>query len=88
MGAFYLCGIPVAIVLGFLAKLRGRGLWIGIQAGSFVQTLMLFIITSCTNWEKQVYPPILSLDPFIPSLAWSSLFLRLVAKTLGGRIFR
>ncbi|KAM3741300.1 hypothetical protein ACB098_08G165800 [Castanea mollissima] len=52
-GAFYLCGIPVAIVLGFLAKLRGRGLWIGIQAGSFVQTLMLSIITSCTNWEKQ-----------------------------------
>ena len=61
LGAFYLCGIPVAIVLGFLANLRGRGLWIGIQAGSFVQTLMLSIITSCTNWEKQVYPPILFL---------------------------
>ncbi|KAF3956150.1 hypothetical protein CMV_018697 [Castanea mollissima] len=45
--------LSVAIVLGFLAKLRGRGLWIGIQAGSFVQTLMLSIITSCTNWEKQ-----------------------------------
>ncbi|GMY18483.1 protein DETOXIFICATION 12-like [Fagus crenata] len=53
LGAFYLCGIPVAAVLGFLTKLRGKGLWIGIQIGSFVQTVMLSIITSCTNWEIQ-----------------------------------
>ncbi|XP_042984910.1 protein DETOXIFICATION 12-like isoform X1 [Carya illinoinensis] len=53
LGAFYLCGIPVAAVLGFWVQLRGRGLWIGIQTGSFVQTLLLFTITICTNWEKQ-----------------------------------
>ncbi|KAK4608569.1 hypothetical protein RGQ29_002109 [Quercus rubra] len=53
LGAFYLCGIPVAAVLGFMTNLRGRGLWIGIQTGAFVQTVMLSIITSCTNWEKQ-----------------------------------
>ncbi|KAF3956151.1 hypothetical protein ACB098_08G165500 [Castanea mollissima] len=53
LGAFYLCGIPVAVILSFLAKLRGRGLWIGIQTGSFIQTVVLSIITSCTDWEKQ-----------------------------------
>ncbi|GMY18481.1 protein DETOXIFICATION 12-like [Fagus crenata] len=53
LGAFYLCGIPVAVALGFLTKLRGRGLWIGILTGAFLQSVMLSIITSCTNWEKQ-----------------------------------
>nr|POE60522.1 protein detoxification 12 [Quercus suber] len=53
LGAFYLCGIPVAVILSFLAKLRGRGLWIGIQTGSFVQAVVLSIIASCTVWEKQ-----------------------------------
>lgn len=64
LGAFYLCGIPVAAALGFLTRLRGRGLWIGIQTGAFIQTILLSIITSCTNWEKQV-----SLDAFDLSLA-------------------
>ncbi|KAJ6839701.1 protein DETOXIFICATION 12-like isoform X2 [Iris pallida] len=30
LGAFYLFGIPVAVVLGFLLEIRGKGLWIGI----------------------------------------------------------
>ncbi|KAK3189565.1 hypothetical protein Dsin_029126 [Dipteronia sinensis] len=54
LGAFYLCGIPLAASLGFWVKLRGIGLWIGVQAGAFTQTLLLSIITSCTDWEKQV----------------------------------
>ncbi|KAG8652173.1 hypothetical protein MANES_06G063000v8 [Manihot esculenta] len=51
--AYYICGIPVAAVLGFWLKFRGKGLWIGIQVGSFLQNVMLVIITSCTNWEEQ-----------------------------------
>ncbi|KAK1552283.1 hypothetical protein Q3G72_013749 [Acer saccharum] len=54
LGAYYLCGIPVAVVLGFWFQLRGQGLWIGIQAGAFLQTVLLLVITSCTNWEKKV----------------------------------
>ena len=84
LGAFYLCGIPVAVILSFLAKLRGSGLWIGIQTGSFVQTVVLSIITSCTDWEKQVYPPLLSLDAFVLSLAQNSFLLCFIAKTLEG----
>ncbi|KAK4608573.1 hypothetical protein RGQ29_002113 [Quercus rubra] len=53
LGAYYLCGIPTAAVLGFWLQLRGRGLWIGIQTGAIVQVVLLSIITSCTNWEKQ-----------------------------------
>ncbi|XP_047323160.1 protein DETOXIFICATION 12-like [Impatiens glandulifera] len=53
LGAFYLLGIPLAATLGFWGQMRGRGLWIGIQAGAFAQSVMFFTITSCTNWERQ-----------------------------------
>nr|XP_004299020.2 PREDICTED: MATE efflux family protein 8-like isoform X2 [Fragaria vesca subsp. vesca] len=53
LGAFYLCGIPVAATLGFWLQLRGKGLWIGIQVGAFVQVTLLAFVTTCTNWEKQ-----------------------------------
>ena len=82
LGAFYLCGIPVSVALGFFTKLRGKGLWIGIQTGAFLQSIMLSIITSCTNWEKQVNPPLLCLDAFDLSLVQDSHFLFLIAKKL------
>ncbi|CAI9110631.1 OLC1v1010691C1 [Oldenlandia corymbosa var. corymbosa] len=53
IGAFYLVGIPVALVLGFVLHLGGTGLWIGLNAGSVTQSLLLGLITSFTNWEKQ-----------------------------------
>lgn len=54
LGAFYLCGNPAAVALGFWANLRGKGLWIGIQIGALVQTLLLAIVTCRINWKKQV----------------------------------
>lgn len=53
-GAFYLVGIPLAIVLGFIEQLRGKGIWIGIATGSMVQVILLSLATSFTNWQKQV----------------------------------
>ncbi|RYR37196.1 hypothetical protein Ahy_A09g042121 isoform D [Arachis hypogaea] len=53
LGAFYLCGIPAAAALAFWVNLKGKGLWIGIQVGAFVQTVLLATITSCINWEQQ-----------------------------------
>ncbi|KAL9257101.1 DETOXIFICATION 12-like protein [Drosera capensis] len=53
LGAFYLFGIPIAVALGFWVKMAGKGLWIGIQAGSMLQTTLLAFITSSINWEKQ-----------------------------------
>ncbi|XP_052196302.1 protein DETOXIFICATION 14-like isoform X2 [Diospyros lotus] len=52
-GAFYLVGIPLAIVLGFIEQLRGKGIWIGIATGSMVQVILLSLVTSFTNWQKQ-----------------------------------
>ncbi|XP_021896178.1 protein DETOXIFICATION 12-like isoform X1 [Carica papaya] len=53
LGAFYLWGIPVAATLAFWLKWRGIGLWAGVQAGACMQTILLVIVTACTNWEKQ-----------------------------------
>ncbi|KAL1203571.1 Protein DETOXIFICATION 12 [Cardamine amara subsp. amara] len=53
LGAFYLWGIPIAASLAFWIHLKGVGLWIGIQAGAVLQTLLLALFTGCTNWEDQ-----------------------------------
>ncbi|XP_038697384.1 protein DETOXIFICATION 14-like isoform X1 [Tripterygium wilfordii] len=53
LGAFYLVGLPVGALLGFVAHLRGKGLWIGIVAGSIVQSTLLSLISVFTDWEKQ-----------------------------------
>jgi Na+-driven multidrug efflux pump len=57
LGAFYLVGLPVGAVLGFMLHLRGKGLWIGIVIGTFVQSTLLSLITGFTNWKKQVCSP-------------------------------
>ncbi|MBA0692914.1 hypothetical protein Goari_010436 [Gossypium aridum] len=54
LGAFYLIGLPVGIILGFVGHLNGRGLWLGIVVGSIVQTILLSLCAIFTNWEKQV----------------------------------
>ncbi|GFQ05096.1 mate efflux family protein 5 [Phtheirospermum japonicum] len=53
LAAFYPFGIPIAAALGFWFDFGGKGLWGGILCGATLQTIMLSIITSCTNWEKQ-----------------------------------
>ncbi|KAL3525493.1 hypothetical protein ACH5RR_013865 [Cinchona calisaya] len=53
LGVYYLVGIPVAVMLGFVLHLEGRGLWIGLNVGSVLQSVLLSLITSFTNWEKE-----------------------------------
>ncbi|KAG7651315.1 Multi antimicrobial extrusion protein [Arabidopsis thaliana x Arabidopsis arenosa] len=53
LAAYYLFGIPTAILLAFGFKMRGRGLWIGITVGSCVQAVLLGLIVILTNWKKQ-----------------------------------
>ncbi|XP_062179333.1 protein DETOXIFICATION 14-like [Phragmites australis] len=52
LGSFYLVGIPVALFLGFVLKMEGKGLWMGISCGSMVQFLLLAVITFFSNWQK------------------------------------
>ncbi|RZC81523.1 hypothetical protein C5167_044108 [Papaver somniferum] len=53
LGAFYLAGIPVAVLLGFRLHYGGKGLYTGILTGSFIQTATLAFITCRTNWGYQ-----------------------------------
>ncbi|XP_057784275.1 protein DETOXIFICATION 14-like [Salvia miltiorrhiza] len=53
LGSYYIVGIPVALLLGFVLDLKGKGLWSGLVAGATVQALSLSFITSLTNWDKQ-----------------------------------
>ncbi|KAG5621214.1 hypothetical protein H5410_006432 [Solanum commersonii] len=53
LGAYYLVGIPVALLLGFVLHLNGKGLWSGLVAGAAVQSISLSLVTSFINWEKQ-----------------------------------
>ncbi|MCD9643394.1 hypothetical protein HAX54_030843 [Datura stramonium] len=43
----------IAGSLAFWLHLRGKGLWIGIVSGAALQTILLAVITCCTNWKKQ-----------------------------------
>ncbi|KAH7847697.1 hypothetical protein Vadar_029189 [Vaccinium darrowii] len=52
-GAYYLVGIPLAIVLGFVQNLRGKGIWGGIVTGSTVQAIVLTSATCLINWQEQ-----------------------------------
>ncbi|CAA0839639.1 MATE efflux family protein [Striga hermonthica] len=53
LGSYYLVGIPVALLLGFVFHFKGEGLWTGLVAGATVQALSLSLITTLTDWEKQ-----------------------------------
>ncbi|KAL8161289.1 hypothetical protein V2J09_012778 [Rumex salicifolius] len=53
LGTYYIVGIPTAILLAFKFKLEGKGLWIGIQTGTFLQALVFALVTVTTNWKIQ-----------------------------------
>ncbi|CAI9783021.1 unnamed protein product [Fraxinus pennsylvanica] len=54
IGSYYLIGIPIGVVLGYVIKLQVEGVWIGILFGTLVQTIILVILTYRTDWDKQV----------------------------------
>ncbi|KAL3373112.1 hypothetical protein AABB24_005216 [Solanum stoloniferum] len=54
IGCYYLVGIPVGVVLGYVFKLQVRGVWIGMLFGVLAQTIVLLVITLKTDWDKQV----------------------------------
>ncbi|OWM73147.1 hypothetical protein CDL15_Pgr001261 [Punica granatum] len=54
IGCYYVIGVPLGVVLGYVANLQVRGIWIGMTIGIAVQTLILGFITYRTNWDEQV----------------------------------
>nr|GLL20121.1 protein DETOXIFICATION 14-like isoform X1 [Ipomoea trifida] len=53
LGSYYLFGIPLALLFGFVLHLKGEGLWGGLVAGGFLQSTVFSLITGFTDWEKQ-----------------------------------
>ncbi|KAF9604205.1 hypothetical protein IFM89_004911 [Coptis chinensis] len=53
LGAYYLVGIPCAVLLAFVLHLGGEGLWLGIICALIVQVTSLLIITLSTNWDQE-----------------------------------
>ncbi|WOG98186.1 hypothetical protein DCAR_0417527 [Daucus carota subsp. sativus] len=51
---YYLIGIPVGVVLGYVLQFQVKGVWVGMLFGTLTQTIVLIIITYKTDWEKQV----------------------------------
>ncbi|KAL8489110.1 hypothetical protein ACS0TY_025131 [Phlomoides rotata] len=51
---FYLIGIPIGLVLGYVANLQVKGLWIGMLCGVVTETLALSFMMWRTNWDEEV----------------------------------
>ncbi|KAJ6763203.1 PROTEIN DETOXIFICATION [Salix purpurea] len=54
LGSYYAIGLPVGILLGYVAHLQVTGLWIGLLSGVVVQTLLLSYLTWKIDWNEQV----------------------------------
>lgn len=53
LGAYYIVGIPSAVLFAFLLHIGGMGLWMGIICGLCVQVVALVTINLCTNWDDE-----------------------------------
>ncbi|XP_047946473.1 protein DETOXIFICATION 25-like [Salvia hispanica] len=51
---YYLVGIPIGALLGYVAGLQVEGIWIGMIIGILVQTLALSYMAFKTDWDLQV----------------------------------
>ncbi|KAI4381589.1 hypothetical protein MLD38_007649 [Melastoma candidum] len=54
IGSYYMIGVPLGVVLGYLTSLQVRGIWLGMIIGSAMQTLVLGAIILRTDWDEQV----------------------------------
>ncbi|XP_030515949.2 protein DETOXIFICATION 20-like [Rhodamnia argentea] len=54
IGSYYVIGVPLGVVLAYVAKLEVQGIWIGMIIGVATQTAVLCFITYRTNWDEQV----------------------------------
>ncbi|KAM7277828.1 hypothetical protein ACFE04_004962 [Oxalis oulophora] len=54
LGCYYIVGVPLGVVLAYVAHLQVEGIWIGMLLGVVLQTLVLGFIIWRTNWDEQV----------------------------------
>ncbi|XP_059647266.1 protein DETOXIFICATION 24-like isoform X1 [Cornus florida] len=54
IGCYYIIGVPLGLLLGYVAHLQITGIWTGMICGVVTQTLVLSYIIWRTNWDDQV----------------------------------
>ncbi|XP_004289167.1 PREDICTED: uncharacterized protein LOC101298839 [Fragaria vesca subsp. vesca] len=54
VGCYYLVGVPLGVLLGFYFNFGAKGIWLGMMAGTLMQTIILLWITIRTDWKKEV----------------------------------
>ncbi|ONK66341.1 uncharacterized protein A4U43_C06F6730 [Asparagus officinalis] len=53
LGAYYVVGIPSAILFAFVLHVGGKGLWMGIICALTVEVLVLLVIILRTDWDNE-----------------------------------
>ncbi|KAJ9558400.1 hypothetical protein OSB04_013014 [Centaurea solstitialis] len=61
---FYVIGIPLGALLGYLTDLQVKGIWIGMICGIVTQTFALVYLTWRTDWDDQVKKSLERLNRF------------------------
>ncbi|MFS7942463.1 hypothetical protein Hanom_Chr06g00488701 [Helianthus anomalus] len=51
---FYLIGIPIGALLGYLTDLQVKGIWMGMIGGVVTETIALMYMAWATDRDKQV----------------------------------
>ncbi|CAI0468286.1 unnamed protein product [Linum tenue] len=54
VGCYYIIGVPAGVLLGITFNLGSKGIWTGMIAGTFLQTLILLWTTYRTDWKREV----------------------------------
>ncbi|KAG9142257.1 hypothetical protein Leryth_007685 [Lithospermum erythrorhizon] len=54
IGCYYIFGIPFGLILGYKLDMGVSGIWIGMITGIIVQTIVLSVIVSRTNWNREI----------------------------------
>ncbi|ESQ34455.1 hypothetical protein EUTSA_v10009930mg [Eutrema salsugineum] len=53
VGCYYLCSIPIGLLLGYKLELGVKGIWTGMLTGTVVQTSVLLLMIYKTNWDRE-----------------------------------
>ncbi|RWR74884.1 protein DETOXIFICATION 20-like protein [Cinnamomum micranthum f. kanehirae] len=65
IGCYYVIGIPLGLILAYVADLEVNGIWIGMTCGIAAQSIALLFITGRTNWDQQVVNTSARLDGWL-----------------------
>ncbi|KAK9277407.1 hypothetical protein L1049_006950 [Liquidambar formosana] len=53
IGCYYLLGVPLGLIMGFVLDWGVEGIWVGMLTGTIVQTCVLVFMVYRTNWNRE-----------------------------------